>query len=96
MRATPSTYAGYVKNSLGDHSDAQISFQKALELATNTDRHYELERIMLETRWFQSVSGAGVDDLLEALKSLHRRLDSEMYKGADLQKEKAKNRDTAW
>lgn len=79
---------GYVKNNLGDPSDAQLSFQKALQLTTDTERRYELERIMLETRWFQLVSGTEVDQLLDALKSLHRRLDSETYRGEGLRRRK--------
>ncbi len=81
---------GYLRNNLGSPKEAQLSFEKAYPLTMDTDRRYELERIMIETRFFDSSQDEEVDRIMKDLLALSDRLAKETSGGAKLRKRQSK------
>lgn len=66
-------WIGYEFNNLGEFSEARHSFDRALELAGPGARQFELQRISIESRFFNKEPAEGlVEQLDRLLKSVHK------------------------
>lgn len=88
LRSLAWYWIGYERNNLGQFSEAVRSFEQALDFGTGV-RRFELERIILETRFFNKTSEKP-EVLVPLLEDLFDRLDRAEGPSDEIEARKAK------